>query len=138
MKWNMLWLCAFLGVFYGPKPSLTIAPKFWENHWKTINVNARYRKKHSMVMVRLQQNHWKTIESNGAPEKKHYSPIVLEKLPLLKSSLDCDNFYNVYNFTMFTMLTMFEFFVDNFYHFAFCCCGKFQQFLAYVNVKEVL
>ena len=37
----MLWLCAFLGLFYGSKPSLTIAPAFWENHWKTINVNGQ-------------------------------------------------------------------------------------------------
>ena len=42
-----------------------------------------------MVMVQWQQNHWITIESNGAPEKNHYHPIVLTKLPSLKSTLFC-------------------------------------------------
>ena len=41
---NTFWLSSLitnkLSVrFYGSKPSLTIATEFWENHWKTINVN---------------------------------------------------------------------------------------------------
>ena len=45
MIWNILWLCSFLSLFYGSRPSLTIAPKFWE----TIE-------KPSMSMVSLGKN----------------------------------------------------------------------------------
>ena len=65
---------------------MTIESKIWENHWKTIKVNGRSEKKHSMVMVWWQQNHWKTIGSNGALEKNHYHPIVMKKWPSLKSN----------------------------------------------------
>ena len=71
LRWN-IWLHAFLGLFYRSKPSLTIAPKFWGNNWKTINVNQWSiweKKKHSTVMVQLQQNQWETTKGNGAPEK---------------------------------------------------------------------
>ena len=82
----MLWLRAFLGIFYGSKPSLTIAPAFWENHWKTINVNGQSGKKtfngDGPVVVKPLKNHrrqWCSV-------KKHYHPIVWEKWPSLKST----------------------------------------------------
>ena len=66
---------------------LTIAPKIWGNHWKTIVVDGQSEEKHSMVMVQWQQNYWITTKSNGTLEKNHYHPIVLKKLTVLKSIL---------------------------------------------------
>ena len=43
---------------------MIIAPKFWEIHWKIIDVNGQSLEKHSIVMVRWQQIHWKTFKSS--------------------------------------------------------------------------
>ena len=55
--------------FYGSKPFLTIASKFLENPWKTIDVNGQSEEKYSMVIVWWQQNHWKTLKT-VVPRKK--------------------------------------------------------------------
>ena len=56
-----------------------------KNHWKTIEVNGRLVKKHSMVMVQRWQNHWKTIDADGALEKNINHSIAPKKWPSLRS-----------------------------------------------------
>ena len=83
MKWDMWWSRAFSVSFYESEPSLTIAPKVWENHRKTINVNGQSKEKHSMVMVQ-----WHVAARPlKNQEKNHYHRIILKELPSLKSHI---------------------------------------------------